>query len=486
MSRLLFITILLSLLNLNDCRYAEWEEVKPYCAIRPNPQCCTSRDDDCFMPYYDSRCYCDTFCFRGIDNHDCCPDHDAVCEGKQYPPPAPEPQRPPPPPPPPLQTGNCYDTTTGRQYSLGESFSRDCNLCRCITLGYQTTLSCEEDLCVNSPDLLSYVNNQQPYLGWRATTYDKFNGVKVKDALKHYLGTIPDRSLRAMVDNAPDDPTEYFRMDEVNSFDARTHQNFAGKIRGIRDQGKCGVSWALSTVDVASDRLSLVQNIRWKNEPLSVQNVLSCTDKDAKDNCDGGRVAYAWGFIKDRGVVTEDCYPYESGKTGNITECKLHLSDSELQNIAQHRKVTNIRCPSNMNGEHFNFGPAYRVRDEARSIKYELHFRGPVQATMRVTPEFFLYQSGVYRCGGSSYDHQNPRYANLAAYHSIRLLGWGTSTDPRTQQEEHYWIAANSWGTGWGENGYFHIRFGECEVEETIIATYGKSTEVLKQKNKRQ
>jgi C1A family cysteine protease len=484
MSRLLFITILLSLLNLNDCRYAEWEEVKPYCAIRPNPQCCTSRDDDCFMPYYDSRCYCDTFCFRGIDNHDCCPDHDAVCEGKQYPPPAPEPQRPPPPPP--LQTGNCYDTTTGRQYSLGESFSRDCNLCRCITLGYQTTLSCEEDLCVNSPDLLSYVNNQQPYLGWRATTYDKFNGVKVKDALKHYLGTIPDRSLRAMVDNAPDDPSEYFRMDEVNSFDARTHQNFAGKIRGIRDQGKCGVSWALSTVDVASDRLSLVQNIRWKNEPLSVQNVLSCTDKDAKDNCDGGRVAYAWGFIKDRGVVTEDCYPYESGKTGNITECKLHLSDSELQNIAQHRKVTNIRCPSNMNGEHFNFGPAYRVRDEARSIKYELHFRGPVQATMRVTPEFFLYQSGVYRCGGSSYDHQNPRYANLAAYHSIRLLGWGTSTDPRTQQEEHYWIAANSWGTGWGEKGYFHIRFGECEVEETIIATYGKSTEVLKQKNKRQ
>ena len=481
MTRLYLVILFLAWATNIDCRYAEWEEIKPYCGARPQPQCCFSRDDDCFMPYYDSRCYCDTFCFRGIDNHDCCPDHDAVCEGKNQTVVTPRP----PPTRPPTPTG-CYDSVTGRQYAQGESFLRDCNLCRCITLGYQTTLSCDDDLCVNSPELLSYVNNQQPYLGWTGRTYDKFNGVKVKDALKFYLGTIPDRTLKNMVDNAPDDPNDYFRMDELNAFDARINQEYAGKIRGIRDQGKCGISWALSTVDVAADRLSLVHNIRWKNDQLSVQNVLSCTDKEAKDNCQGGRVAYAWGFIKDRGVVTDDCYPYESGQTGNIAECALQLSSTDLQNIAQHRKVTNIRCPSGRSGEHFNFGPAYRVRDEDRSIKYEIRFRGPVQATMRVTPEFFLYQSGVYRCGGSSYDRQNPRYASLAGYHSVRLLGWGTSVDPRTQQQESYWIAANSWGTGWGENGYFHIRFGECEIEESVIATYGKSTDVLKRKNKRQ
>ncbi len=475
MTRLFFVVIIfLSLLNLTNCYYAEWEEKKPYCAIRPNPQCCASRDDNCFMPYYDSRCYCDNFCFRGIDNHDCCPDHDSVCKGETHTTTTPKPP------------SSCYDTQTQRQYSLGESFSRDCNLCRCITLGYQTTLSCEEDLCINSDELINYINNRQPYVGYKVTKYDKFNGVKVKDALKYYLGTIPDRSLRAMVDNAPDNPTDYHNMENVNSFDARTFPKYSGKIRGIRDQGKCGISWALSTVDVAADRLSLVQNLNIKNDPLSVQNILSCTDKAAKDNCQGGRVAYAWGFVKDRGVVTENCYQYESGTTGNITECKLRLSHDQLQTIAQHRKLTNINCPSGVsNGEHFNFGPAYRVRDEASSIKYEIHFRGPVQATMRVTPEFFLYQSGVYRCGGSSYDHQNPRYANLAAHHSIRLLGWGKSIDRNTQQEENYWIAANSWGTGWGDKGYFHIRFGECEIEETVIATYGKSTDVLKKKNNR-
>ena len=474
----LLITNFILLFNIIYCRYSEWEEIKPYCGIRPNPQCCMSRDDDCFMPYYDSRCYCDTFCFRAIDNHDCCPDHDAVCEDKNTSIPAPTPE--------PEQDKTCIDTATSRQYSLGQSFLRDCNLCRCIILGYQTTLSCEEDLCVNNPDLLSYVNNRQPYLSWTATTYDKFNGIKVKDALKYHLGTIPDRSLRNMGDNAPDNPNDYYRMDEVNSFDARTHHEYAGKIRGVRDQGKCGISWALSTIDVAADRLSLVQNIRWRSSPLSVQNILSCTDDEAKENCEGGRVAYAWGFIKDRGVVSEDCYPYESGTTGSIGQCQLHLTDSDLQTIAQHRKLLNIRCPSGAKGEHFNFGPAYRVRNDPLSIKYEIHFRGPVQATMRITPDFFLYKSGIYRCGGSSYDRQNPRYANLAAYHSVRLLGWGTNIDPHTQQQENYWIAANSWGTEWGENGYFHIGFGECEIEDTIIATYGKSTEVHKRKNKHQ
>jgi hypothetical protein len=469
----LFASLLTIQLNIIDCRYAEWEEIKPYCGIRPHPQCCFDRDDNCFMPYYDSRCYCDTFCFRGIDNHDCCPDHDGICQGNVT---TPSPPRP---------SGDCYDSATNRHYPLGGSFLRDCNLCRCITLGYQTQLSCEEDLCVNSDELISHLNNQQPYLGYKATKYDKFNGVKVKDALKYYLGTLPDRSLRTMVDHAPDDTTQYYAMDDLKAYDVR--EVFPKKIRGIRDQGKCGISWALSTIDVAADRLSLVHNLSSPKDHLSVQNILSCTAKDAKENCQGGRVAYAWGFIKDRGVVTENCYPYESGTTGNISECKLRLTENELQTIAQHRKLTNIKCPSKVtNGEHFNFGPAYRIRDEAASIKYELNRRGPVQATMRVTPEFFLYKSGVYRCGSSSYQNQNPRYANLDAYHSIRLLGWGISVNQQTNEQESYWIAANSWGTGWGENGYFHIRFGECEIEQTVITTYGKSTDVLKKNNRRQ
>lgn len=57
-------------------------------------QCCSNRDDDCYMIHYDSRCYCDVFCDRSSfpDNSDCCPDAASVCRSgpaRPTPPPTP-------------------------------------------------------------------------------------------------------------------------------------------------------------------------------------------------------------------------------------------------------------------------------------------------------------------------------------------------------------------------------------------------------------
>ena len=62
-------------------------------------QCCASRDDDCYMIHFDTRCYCDLFCDRSKvpDNSDCCPDAEETCIGKA--------ETLPPPPPPPIVQG---------------------------------------------------------------------------------------------------------------------------------------------------------------------------------------------------------------------------------------------------------------------------------------------------------------------------------------------------------------------------------------------
>jgi len=38
--------------------------------------------------------------------------------------------------------------------------------------------------------------------------------------------------------------------------------------------------------------------------------------------------------------------------------------------------------------------------------------------------------------------------------HGVKIVGWGASGNLK------YWIVANSWGTFWGEAGYFRIAFG--------------------------
>jgi cathepsin B len=45
--------------------------------------------------------------------------------------------------------------------------------------------------------------------------------------------------------------------------------------------------------------------------------------------------------------------------------------------------------------------------------------------------------------------------------HAVEFVGYGT------QGSQEYWLVKNSWGTTWGEQGYFQILRGvnECGIE---------------------
>lgn len=44
--------------------------------------------------------------------------------------------------------------------------------------------------------------------------------------------------------------------------------------------------------------------------------------------------------------------------------------------------------------------------------------------------------------------------------HAVKMIGWGVEGGVK------YWICSNSWGTGWGENGFFKIKMGECGIDD--------------------
>lgn len=84
-------------------------------------------------------------------------------------------------------------------------------------------------------------------------------------------------------------------------------------------------------------------------------------------------------------------------------------------------------------------------------IQNDIMTRGSVTAAFTVYQDFLTYKSGVY----------SHKTGPSLGGHAVRFVGWGTEAGG------DYWLVANSWNAGWGDNGFFKIKRGtnECGIE---------------------
>lgn len=393
----------------------------PYCG---KVRCCNGRQDECAAPILDTMCYCDEFCDR-TTNDDCCPDFRTVCQGA----------------PAPIEMKYCHHHN--RPILPGQTVTENCNSCKCGKIGDNVELLCETNKCLIEPEMVNTVNQMSSRYGWQAANYSQFWGRTLSDGIRLRLGTLqPHRFVLQM------NPVKriYDPYSLPKQFDAE--EMWPGKIGLVQDQGWCGSSWALSTTAVASDRYAIIS--KGLEEPtLSAQHLLNC-DNRGQQSCNGGYLDRAWQFFRKFGIVDERCLPYQAR-----TE-KCHLP--------RRGNLLTARCtpPTHVDRkEYYRVGPAYRLGNET-DIMQEILTSGPVQATIKVYHDFFTYRSGIYQ-------HTDLSENDRTGYHSVRIVGWGEEYSYTGSTK--YWKVANSWGTQWGENGYFRILRGsnECDIESFVL-----------------
>lgn len=141
-------------------------------------------------------------------------------------------------------------------------------------------------------------------------------------------------------------------------------------------------------------------------------------------------------------MVEEDCFPY----VGKDTACTV--KDSCLRYYAS---------------DYHYVGGFYGACNEA-TMMLELVRDGPMGVAFEVYPDFMVYSGGIYHHTFVTGSFSPFELTN----HAVLLVGYGTC--PKSGQK--YWIVKNSWGTGWGEDGYFRIRRGsdECSIESIAVA----------------
>jgi hypothetical protein len=182
----------------------------------------------------------------------------------------------------------------------------------------------------------------------------------------------------------------------------------------VTDQGGCGSCVAFGTTAALESMVLVEHNV---GLDLSEAELLFC----GGGSCGGWWPDSAIAYVKSKGVALESCFPYQPHNMPCMTcserDCEAiqALDSVVLNNVAQRKQY--------------------------------LWGIGPMICVFAVYSDFFGYHGGVYShvTGG------------LAGYHCVEVIGYNDIFK--------YWICKNSWGTGWGEGGFFRIAYGQCGID---------------------
>ena len=207
----------------------------------------------------------------------------------------------------------------------------------------------------------------------------------------------------------------------------------------MRDQYSAGSCWAQATY--ASLESYLLPGESWDFSENNMKNLLSRAypggfDRDA--NIDGGNAFMSTAYLaRWTGPISEADDPYNASSTVSPTDIP---AIKHVQNV--------MFLPDRLNATDNN------------NIKTALMTYGVVYTSMFISayPQF-------YNPSNASYYYF---YDLDSANHAVGIVGWDDNYSrynfSTTPPADGAFIVKNSWGTGWGDEGYFYISYYDTRI----------------------
>lgn len=184
----------------------------------------------------------------------------------------------------------------------------------------------------------------------------------------------------------------------------------------IRDQKQCGSCVAFATVALIESNLEIFRRNPDLNPDLSEADLFF---RGCGNCCNRGwYFNQALKYAKQYGIPDEACFPYDSDQLRSCPD--------------REKRIIKI--------------DSWKTLLSASQAKEWLATHGPLMTGMNVYEDFYYYYGGIYKNA----------YGSYMADHAICIVGYNDA--------QGYWICKNSWGVGWGENGWFKIGYGECGI----------------------
>jgi len=210
----------------------------------------------------------------------------------------------------------------------------------------------------------------------------------------------------------------------------------------VRNQGHCESCVAFGTTAAVESRARIALQIP-SNSPqgatlpaLSPAQLFFCVAEQSGFNCKTGwNITDALRITMIEGLVPDSLFPYPPVDQ----PCKSKPSWSA--------QATKSKSSGSCT--------------QPTAMKAELVNNGPLISSISIYPEFKSYSEGVFVPLGTN---------KPIGGHCIAVVGYDDEKSylAHGKAQKGAWLCKNSWGTSWGEAGYFWVGYGLCGIDHTM------------------
>ena len=278
------------------------------------------------------------------------------------------------------------------------------------------------------------------------------------------------------------------KVDIPENFDGR--KVWGKLLTPVQNQGACGACWAIASTSALADLFN-IQSGGALNVTLSAAKLILCdvTNQPSYDPRQGNAVEEIWGGLVKQ-ILTDACYGSSLSAAytylyifGTVTEKCLPFSKEtgfRTYDLAKATDMLNAPVCMDLTGEigdvcvNSIYDPKtglqtgdpqefYRSRSNfavvgEKSMIHKIYVYGPVATGFMVHEDFYSYDA-------KNLIYQWDRESKEVGGHAVVVVGFGVDKGVK------FWLVRNSWGTEWGDDGYFRIIRGvnECQIEENAV-----------------
>jgi len=220
---------------------------------------------------------------------------------------------------------------------------------------------------------------------------------------------------------------ETFESTNVEDLPTEVDWRSKGAVTPVKNQGSCGSCWSFSATGGMEGRYQIKTG---NLESFSEQQFVDCSRDQGNMGCNGGLMDQAFTYAEANSIDSESQYPY----TGRDGKCHAEAGVTKVNKFTD-------------------------VKQKSGASLMAAVAEGPVSVAIDAGHLQFYFGGIIKHFCGTSLDH------------GVLAVGYGVEKDTP------YWLVKNSWGSAWGEKGYFRVKrdmkegdAGLCGI--TLAASY--------------